>query len=130
MDRILLKGLTFFTHAGCTAEERKVGQHLEFDVELHADLGAASREDDIRKSIDYAAVYRAVEGAVAQREQFLIEALAERAAEACRPFAPARVVVRVRKHAPPFPDGRAEYAEVEIVREFGDARAPGGAGER
>lgn len=118
LDRITLKNLTFFTHVGCTAEERKVGQHLQFDVDVYADLKAASEGDDIARSIDYADVYRAVEAAVSGREQFLIEALAERAAQACRKFNPSRVAVRVRKHAPPFPEGRAEYAEVEIVRDF------------
>lgn len=87
-------------------------------MDLYADLRAAGTTDDLARSIDYAAVYRAVETAVAGREQYLIEALAERAADACKAFGPARVVVRVRKPAPPFPDGRAQYAEVEIAREF------------
>lgn len=118
MDKITLKNVSFYTHVGCTAEERRVGQHLELDVELHTDLHRAGESDDIKASIDYAQVYRALAAAVSGREQFLVEAIAERAADALKPFGAKRVVVRVRKAAPPFPDGRAEFAEVEIVREF------------
>lgn len=115
-DTITLTGMTFFTHVGCTSEERKVGQHLELDVTLHLDLQKAGREDDIDASVDYAKVHEALKHALDGRERRLLEAIAEDAVDALRPFPLLQAVtVKVRKAAPPFP-GYARYAEITIHR--------------
>jgi 7,8-dihydroneopterin aldolase/epimerase/oxygenase len=54
MDRITLRNMRVFTHVGCTTEERRVGQHLELDVEFHMDLRKPGTTDRIGDSIDYA----------------------------------------------------------------------------
>ncbi len=115
-DIIRLKGLRFFTHVGCTVEERKVGQYLDIDVEMMLDLREATSEDAIAKSLDYSEAVRVIGRAIAGREANLIETLAERAATAVLGLGADEVVVRIRKPAPPMPVGHAEYAEVEIRR--------------
>lgn len=117
MDRITLAGFRLFTHVGCTPEERKVGQHLEFDVDVFLDARAAGRADDIDASVDYAKLFEVVRDAVTRGESKLLEAVAERAAAAVLAMPRVeRVVVRVRKEAPPFPHGHARHSEVEIAR--------------
>jgi dihydroneopterin aldolase len=114
MDRITLRNMRFFTHVGCTHEERRVGQHLEMDFEAYLDLAGA--EDHIDRTLDYAAAYRAIRAAVEGHEANLIETIAERAATAVLALGPREVVVRVRKPAPPIPGAHADFAEVEIRR--------------
>ena len=116
MDCIRLRNLRFFTHVGCTAEERRVGQHLEMDVEFHLDLREAGTTDRIGASIDYAMAAGKVRDAVQGHEANLLETIAERAAQALLTMGAETVVVRVRKPAPPMPGAHADHAEVEIRR--------------
>ena len=117
MDRVTLRNLRIYTHIGCTAEERRVGQHLEIDIEFHVDLREAGATDSIHRSIDYAKAATAVRDAVAGIEANLLETVAERAAAALLPLGGERVTVRVRKPSPPIPGAHADYAEVEITRQ-------------
>lgn len=116
MDRITLRNLRLFTHIGCTVEERRVGQHLEMDIEFRMDLREAGTSDRIGASIDYAAAALKVHEAVAGVEANLLETVAERAAAALLAMGPDEVVLRVRKPSPPMPGAHADYAEVEITR--------------
>lgn len=114
MDRITLRNMRVFTHVGCTADERRVGQHLEIDVEFRMDLRAIA--DRIEASVDYARAHQLVRDAVEGHEAFLIETIAERAAAAVLGLGAPQVIVRVRKPTPPIPGGHADFAEVEITR--------------
>lgn len=116
MDRVRLKNLRVYTHVGCTAEERRVGQHLEIDIELRMDLREAGTTDRIGASIDYAKAAVLVRDAVTGHEANLLETIAERAADALAPLGADEVVVRVRKPSPPIPGAHADFAEVEISR--------------
>jgi 7,8-dihydroneopterin aldolase/epimerase/oxygenase len=116
MDRITLRNLRIYTHIGCTAEERRVGQHLELDIEFRVDLREAGASDRISASIDYAKAASLVRDAVAGVEANLLETVAERAAAALLTLGAPEVVVRVRKPSPPIPGAHADFAEVEIVR--------------
>lgn len=116
MDRITLRNLRFFTHVGCTAEERQVGQHLELDLEFLMDLTEAGTTDRIDKSLDYAEAAGRVRDAIGGAEVNLLETIAERAAAALLEMGSPEVVVRVRKQAPPIPGMHAEHAEIEVRR--------------
>lgn len=116
MDKITLRNLRVYTHVGCTAEERRVGQHLEIDIEFHLALADAGTTDRIGASIDYATAATLVREALSGIEVHLLETVAERAAAAVAPLGPAEVVVRVRKPSPPIPGAHADHAEVEIRR--------------
>lgn len=115
MDRVSLKGMTFYAHVGHTEDERRVGTHIEVDVDLFLDLAAAAKGDDIRKTVNYAAVHAAVQEAVQSRPFHLLETLAAEAAARAKAFGAKRVVVRVRKERPPI-TGHVACAEVEVKR--------------
>ncbi|HEX2022388.1 MAG TPA: dihydroneopterin aldolase [Candidatus Thermoplasmatota archaeon] len=115
-DAIRLRNMRFFTHVGCSSEERRVGQHLEMDIEFRLDLREAGTTDRIAASIDYAEAYRRVRQVVENHEANLLETIAERAAGAVLAMGAREVVVRVRKPTPPMPGAYADHAEVEIVR--------------
>ena len=117
MDRVTLKNLRIYTHVGCTAEERRVGQHLEVDIEFHLELREAGTTDRIGASVDYAKAAEMVRHAVGGLEANLLETVAERAAAALLPLGADRVTVRVRKPSPPIPGAHADFAEVEITRQ-------------
>lgn len=125
VDRVTLRNLRVYTHVGCTSEERRVGQHLEVDIELHMDLREAGSTDRIGASIDYAQAATRVRDAVSGLEANLLETVAERAAEALRPLGAREVVVRVRKPSPPIPGAHADFAEVEIVRSHAAGQSQG-----
>jgi len=116
VDRLSLVGLRFFTHIGCTAQERQVGQHLEMDLEFALDLRPAGQGDRIEDSLDYAAAAQAVKDAVERLEANLLETVAERAAAALLAWGAHDVTVRVRKPSPPMPGTHAAHAQVEIHR--------------
>lgn len=116
MDVIRLRNMRLYTHVGCTSEERRVGQHLEMDLEFELDLREAGTTDRIGASIDYAVAYRRVREAVEGLEANLLETVAERAAAALLDLGARAVVVRVRKPTPPMPGAYADFAEVEIRR--------------
>lgn len=118
-NKIIIEGIEFYGYHGDLPQEREMGQRYTVDLEiLLADLPAGS-SDRLEDTIDYAAVVRRVEE-IGRSEQFhLIEALAERIAEAVlKDFAPDEVKVRVTKPHPPIPAPVLAVA-VEIVRRRG-----------
>ena len=116
MDKIILKGMTFFAHHGVTEVERVQGQNFVVDVEIAADTEAAAKADDLGLTVDYDAVFRSVEEIVTGENVVLIETLADRIAAAVLSAPRAEAVkVRVRKPSPPI-EGELEWAGVEITR--------------
>lgn len=116
MDRVTLRNLRVFTHIGCTSEERRVGQHLEMDLEFFMDLREAGSTDRIGASVDYAEAALRARAAVERMEANLLETVAERAAASLVGLGAEEVVVRVRKASPPIPGAHADHAEIEIRR--------------
>jgi len=122
-DRILLHGIRFHGHHGVTEDERTVGQWYSVDLELHLDLSAAGRTDDLERTVDYASVSGDVSALGTDRSFSLIEALAETIAEmTLRAYPVERVLVRVTKRPPPdvvaslAPRGTLDAAAVQIER--------------
>ncbi|MFH1571341.1 MAG: dihydroneopterin aldolase [Gemmatimonadota bacterium] len=117
-DVLRLRSMRFVGRHGAFDWERLRGQPFEVDVEIHRDLAGAGRSDDLGQAVDYAAVRDRVEAVVTGPSVHLVEALAERIAEAVgRGLGPMDLVVRVRKPQPPVP-GRFEGVEVEIRRHY------------
>ena len=117
MDRITLSGLRCEARLGADEEERSVPQLVEVDLEVEADLSAASTSDDLAETVDYGPLVRLVVRTVEERPHALLEGLAgDIAREALS--ASARidaVTVRVRKLAVPL-DVDIDHAQVEIRR--------------
>ena len=99
MDRIFLRDLCFSCTIGVNDWEREVQQAVNIDLDLELDLAEAGRKDDLNLTADYKGVRDRVEAIVLQSRFFLIEALAERIAEACL-AEPGVQKVRVRVEKP------------------------------
>lgn len=116
MDRIIIHGMLFYGTHGVHAEEAKLGQRFEVDVELYLDTTKAGKSDALADTVHYGRVYDTVKAVVVERRFKLIEALAAAvAAELLRHFPMEAVTVRVRKPHAPI-QGVLDGVEVEIHR--------------
>ena len=118
MDRIRLNEMVFYGYHGVLPEEQKLGQRFIVDVEIQADLRPAGQSDDLHQTLNYADVFRVVESILTGPSCLLIEALAERVAQAVlRDFRQAEaVLVSVRKPSPPIAGAVMGSSEVQIER--------------
>jgi dihydroneopterin aldolase len=115
-DRIRLHNMQFYGRHGVNPEEQTLGQRFEVDVELRLDTRPAARQDDLRLTINYAQVYKAVKRIVEEERFALLETLAEAiATQVGQHFAPDSVRVCVRKPHAPI-KGVLDYVAVEIER--------------
>ena len=118
MDRITLSSMRFEGIIGATPEERGFPQMLEVDLEIDADLAAATSSDNLADTVDYAPLVELTGQTVEGSGFTLLEGLAGALAERVLAADPAieAVAVRVRKLAVPM-DVSMDYAQVEIRRE-------------
>lgn len=112
--------MQFFGRHGVYRHETESGQVFTVDVEMQLDVRPAGVEDDLTKTVDYAAVFKKVRAAVEGPPLKLIEAVAERIAQGIlSAFAPVtEVKVRVHKQRAPIPGAFADVY-VEVVRRRG-----------
>ncbi|MGE5553136.1 MAG: dihydroneopterin aldolase [Betaproteobacteria bacterium] len=119
LDRLSLRGMTFWGYTGVRAEEQERGQPFEVDLDLYLDLRRAAASDDLADTVDYSALFTLVRQVVEGRRFRLIEALAQEVAEVVLGSAAVQAVtVRVRKPQAPLP-GVFETVEVELRRSRG-----------
>lgn len=109
LDRVEVTGIRATGHHGVFAFEKEQGQEFVVDVVLHLDTRPAAASDDLGDAVDYGVVAQLVHDVVAGEPVDLVEALAQRVADACLAEPRVRVVdVAVHKpHAPiqvPFDD--------------------------
>ncbi|MDD4816460.1 MAG: dihydroneopterin aldolase [Victivallaceae bacterium] len=99
MDKIILRGLEVSTVIGTAESERLAPRMLLLDIELSANLEAAGKSDDLRNTVDYAALAAAIRTLGTENRFFLIERFANEAARLCLAASPlvAGVTVRVEK---------------------------------
>lgn len=117
-DTIRLHALQFYAYHGADPEERRLGQRFEVDLDLHLDLRAAGRTDDLGATVNYREVYQVVAALMAE-PKLLLEAVAEGLASAILERFPVdAVTVRVRKPSVPL-GGVVAWAEVEVQRARG-----------
>jgi dihydroneopterin aldolase len=103
-DRIELRGLQVLGLCGLLPEEQSRPQPLEVDLDIEADLAPAAASDDVEDTIDYSALCAIAERIITAERFDLLEALAQRLAEAVMADERAlRVTVAVRKLRPPVP---------------------------
>lgn len=103
-SHIELRGLSFKAYHGVFPEEHAVGGIYVVDLRLDGDFGAACVSDDLRDTIDYAAVSTAVKDEM-QHESALIEHVAARIARRLLADFPTlqAVTITLRKQTPPVP---------------------------
>jgi dihydroneopterin aldolase len=115
-DKIALQGMLFYAHHGNSSEERSLGQRFSVDLEVEVDLRRAGHSDDLRDTVSYTHLYRAVREIMEGPSRNLLEALAEEiAARLLADFPVEAARVRVVKLSPPIP-GAALTAWVEVSR--------------
>jgi dihydroneopterin aldolase len=82
MDIIFIDEIRITTLIGIYPREQSVPQTLEISLEIGTSTAQAGNSDDIRDTIDYAAVVERLRGDLARRRFQLLEKLAEHIAEA------------------------------------------------
>jgi dihydroneopterin aldolase len=114
-DLILLENVQVPASLGVTAAERRMRRPVRIDLEVGRSLAVAGHGDRIADTIDYGDLYHAVARVAGDREHRLVEALAERVAEALLlGFEIDWVRVTVLKQKPI--DGVLDSAGVRIFR--------------
>lgn len=117
-DVIRLKDITIFGFYGVSPAEREVGQKIQIDLDLHANIEAACRSDALGDTINYEAVYSVIMKVVGGDKHYrLLEALGEEICNAViEDFPVERVRIRLRKLNLPFPNNLS-HVEVELTRD-------------
>lgn len=84
MDRVLIEGLSVETVIGVYDWERTIRQRLVLDLEMATDIRPAAADDDLHKTLNYAAISTRI-GEFAEVSHFgLVETFAERLAALLR----------------------------------------------
>ncbi|MGC3871698.1 dihydroneopterin aldolase [Halomonas sp. GXIMD04776] len=115
MDLVLIEGLRVETVIGAYDWERSIRQRLVLDLEMGTDIRPAAAQDDLTKTLDYAAISARI-GEFADASHFeLVETFAERLATLlCEDFAIPWLRLTLRK-----PGAVAEAAAVGVCIERG-----------
>ncbi|WP_442886014.1 dihydroneopterin aldolase [Desulfotomaculum sp. 1211_IL3151] len=119
-DKIILKGMRFFGNHGVFAEETKLGQRFEVDLELSLNLQPAGQGDDLSLSVSYAEIYDIVEKILTGPPFKLLEAVAEVIAQNILKQYEKIEEIKVTLKKPEAPiKGIFQYMAVEITRRRG-----------
>ena len=113
-DTIHLRDLAISCIVGTRPEERRRRRRVVLQVAMACDLARAGATDDLRHTVDYAAVCARIAAVVHPSRCLLIERLAQLVADACLAF-PGVAGVRVTIDKPGAVRG-CRSAAVEIVR--------------
>ena len=114
MDIVFINQLQIDTVIGVYEWEKTIKQRLEIDLELATDIRQAAASDDIRLTLDYAAVAERVEQLICAQPIELLETVAERIASMLlEVFATPAVKVRIYK---PGAVANAKTVGVQICR--------------
>lgn len=84
MDRVLIEGLKVETVIGVYAWERTIRQRLVLDLEMATDIRPAAADDDLSKTLNYAAISTRIETFADANHFALVETFAERLAALLR----------------------------------------------
>lgn len=117
-DVIRIRNAVFYAYHGVASDEQNLGGKFEIDVDMAGDFSAAMESDDLRRTIDYEAVYARVQEIVTTKKYYLLEALANTIAKGIMGSYQGvdAVTVRVRKPHPPV-KGVVDFVEVEVREE-------------
>lgn len=114
---ILIKNAVFFARHGVHAEEARLGQRFEVDLEVDADIDAGAERDDVALSVGYDRLYATTERIIRQKRYYLIEALGDAVISAVLAEFPRVETVRIEIRKPAAPiDGALDYAAIRLTR--------------
>jgi len=116
-DCVRLRNLAFYGYHGPFGAEKELGQRLEVDIELQANLEKAARSDEPEFSTNYAEVYALVREVIEDNNFCLLESIAQNiVTRILNQLDVTGVRVLVRKPLAPI-GGLLDSVEVEIYRE-------------
>ncbi|MFS0784171.1 dihydroneopterin aldolase [Bacillus sp. 1P06AnD] len=117
MDKIYVNQMEFYGYHGVLPEETKLGQRFKVDLTVELDVSAAGKNDDLNRSVNYAELFEVTREIVEGKPYQLIEAVAERIAEAVLDSFELIewCTVKLIKPDPPIP-GHYTSVAVEIKR--------------
>jgi dihydroneopterin aldolase len=119
-DAIHIEQLEVFAHIGVPDEERATPQRLVFSITFWPAHSGPELEDDIARTVDYAAVCAETKSFVQRRSDRLIETLADVLANyLLGVFEIQRITIELRKFI--LPD--VEFVAVTVTRERQRTRA-------
>ncbi len=84
MDRVRISELRVDAVIGVHAWEQRIRQPLIFSLDMATDIRAAAADDDLYKTLDYAAISERIRTITGQTRHALIETLAEQIATVIR----------------------------------------------
>ena len=114
MGAIRIKNMQFHTYNGVFSEEHKLGQRLQVDIELRLPIEAQVLHDDLNETIDYGAVYQAINDFVTTHHYQLIEMLANQLLKhLTAQFDVTGITLTIRKGAVPIA-GIFDAVEIEV----------------
>lgn len=97
-DTIFIHNLSFLASIGVLDWEKSIQQKLELDVEMQTDIGPAAAQEDLRLTLDYAAISQRLITTAQARHHDLLETLIEKLAEVLlAEFNTTRVTLTLRK---------------------------------
>ena len=114
MDKIRINNLKFFTKNGVLAEEKRLGQQVEIDLEMQLSLAEAGRTDDVTQTVNYAEVNELIAQRVNNHSYDLIEGLASAILDYQEQLN--KIIIKIRKYSVPMP-GLFDNIEIEMERE-------------
>jgi len=116
-DKMILKGMRFYSSHGNLPAEKALGQWFQVDVELSLDdLSKAAATDALEHTLNYVALYAGIKMIMEGPSVNLIETLAGRILDNCFQFYKV-TAVRVRVEKPQVPlGGPLDYAAIELYR--------------
>ena len=113
-DQIHIEGLEILARLGLSDEERASAQRLRFNITFWPREHPATLDDDISRTVDYAAVCAEAKNFVEARADRLIETLADALAiHLLAVFEIRRITIELRKFILP----EVEFISVTVTRE-------------
>ena len=113
VDLIRISGIRSYGHHGALPEETRLGQRFTVSLEIELDTRPAAAGDDLRKTVDYAAVIRTVEEQLKGKPVYLIETLAQAIAARILGGYPVVQAVTVEVHNP-FAPVAADFDGISV----------------
>ncbi|MFH0736493.1 MAG: dihydroneopterin aldolase [bacterium] len=122
MENIIkIRNARFYAYHGVLKEEQNIGGKFDADVDIYTDFTAAAKNDDLKKTVNYADVYNIINNIVHTKKYYLIETLATLIADGLLKEYPQifKIAVRVRKSNVPA-GGLIDYVEAEVIKKHGE----------
>jgi dihydroneopterin aldolase len=117
MGLIQIEGMEFFAYHGCFKEEQVIGTRFMVDITIEVNTSAAEVSDDLKKTLNYQAVYLLIKAEMSIKSH-LLEHVGRRIIASIRQHHPdvGHMKVKVMKLNPALADG-GKVKQVSVTLE-------------